>query len=33
VAAADILKELTFCIELKIDFPFEYLLLDCATYS
>jgi hypothetical protein len=33
ISAIDILNELTHCIELKIEFPFEYLLLDCIIFS
>jgi hypothetical protein len=33
ISALDILSELTHCIELKIEFPFEYLLLDCIIFS
>lgn len=32
-AGIDILEELTGCIELKIEFPFEHLLLDCMVFS
>lgn len=32
-AGIDILEELSGCIELKIDFPFEHLLLDCMVFS
>jgi hypothetical protein len=32
-AGIDILEELSGCIELKIEFPFEHLLLDCMVFS
>jgi hypothetical protein len=32
-AGIDILEELSAIIELKIDFPFEHLLLDCMVFS
>jgi len=32
-SAMDILETLSACIEMKIDFPFEHLLLDCVVYS
>lgn len=33
MASIAILDDLTHCIEMKLDFPFEHLLLDCMVYS
>lgn len=33
ISALDILNELSYCIEMKIEFPFEYVLLDCIIFS
>lgn len=33
VNTVDILEELSSCIEMKIEFPFEHLLLDCMVFS
>lgn len=32
-AAIDILETLEACIEMKLDFPFEHLIMDCIVYS
>lgn len=29
----DILETLEACIEMKLDFPFEHLIMDCIVYS
>lgn len=33
VASIGVLDDLTYCIDMKIEFPFEHLLLDCMVYS
>ena len=33
MASLQILEDLSHCIEMKINFPFEHLLLDCMVYS
>ena len=33
VESINILEELTHCIEMKINFPFEHILLDCMVYA
>jgi hypothetical protein len=31
--AIEVLQDLTHCIEVRMDFPFEHLLLDCIVLS
>jgi hypothetical protein len=31
--ALEVLSDLSKCIEVKLDFPFEHILLDCAILS
>jgi len=33
VASIQVLDDLTHCIDMKLDFPFEHLILDCMVYS
>jgi len=32
-AATDVLESLTGCIEMKLEFPFEHLLIDCIVFA
>jgi hypothetical protein len=32
-AASDVLESLTGCIEMKLEFPFEHLLIDCVVFA
>jgi len=32
-AATDVLESLTGCIEMKLEFPFEHLLIDCVIFA
>ena len=33
VQSIEVLDHLTYCIEMKINFPFEHILLDCMVYA
>jgi hypothetical protein len=33
MASIAVLDDLTYCIDMKLEFPFEHLLLDCMVYS
>ena len=32
-SATDVLESLTGCIEMKLEFPFEHLLIDCVVFA